>query len=373
MTHPRSLPLLSVGLLAASFSATAFDRGQSGLWFNPAQPGHGFEITAVAPDTASVAWYTFDPDGKPIWVSGLLTEGPAGVLSGPVSYIEGMRFGEFDDADSEIKSWGTLRVAFASCEAATLTYDGTLLHDGTAYGQGEFPLKKLVGVLGVPCNAPIQPASLSGTYVGFLNVPTLGSSLQVYGLVEADGTATLIAPGIAAYFGTYTQTATAANFTLTGLAATGLKFSNGVTVLPATATTTYRAADFITGTTTADRPGQISMTHTAASTRPVALSALAGVYRDVVTPTGIVWTVSATGQITGNNGAQCKYAGTLTPIATANSAFNASVAITTCPTGNGTFGGKVLAIDWNNYGDQKGLVIAIRRDTDSIPVVLRRD
>lgn len=364
---------LSLTLLAASCSAMALDRGQSGLWFNPDQPGHGFEITAVTPDTASVAWYTFDPDGKPIWVSGLLTEGPAGVLSGDVSYIEGMRFGEFDDAASEVHPWGTLRVTFSSCNNATLAYDGTMLHDGEAYGEGEFPLLKLAGVQGVGCGVPAAPPSLAGGYVGFLSIPSTGGGADLYTIIEPDGEATIIAPAVAAYFGTVAQTATAANFTLTGFAATGLKFSNGNTVQPTTAATTYRASDFINGTTVSDRPGLISMTHFAAASRPAPFSTLAGTYRDVTPRTGFVWTVSATGQVTGTGNGGCKYTGTLTPLTSLNAAFDVSMTITGCASGNGTFGGKALVTDWTLYGDQKGLALAIKRDNDSIPVALRRD
>lgn len=113
--------------LAGITQAQAFDRALSGLWYNPAQSGHGFEVTAIDADTVSVAWYTYNRNGAPIWISALLDESPAGVLSGNASYIDGIRFGEFSSAGRQLKPWGTLKLTFTDCDTGSVDYNGTLI------------------------------------------------------------------------------------------------------------------------------------------------------------------------------------------------------------------------------------------------------
>lgn len=150
-----SLAACVVALAGVSADAHAIDRGVSGLWYNRAQTGHGFDLTVVTPTTATVTWYTYNANGHPVWVAGVLTETAPGVLAGSVDYYQGMRFGVFDPSTNASLSWGELRFTFTSCERATVEYDGSLRYsDGSGFGSGTIELEKLAGVMGLTCSDP---------------------------------------------------------------------------------------------------------------------------------------------------------------------------------------------------------------------------
>ena len=48
-------------------SAFANSRMTSGAWYNPNRSGHGFHISRSTSDSATILWYTYLPDGRPIW------------------------------------------------------------------------------------------------------------------------------------------------------------------------------------------------------------------------------------------------------------------------------------------------------------------
>lgn len=134
--------------------ASALDRAISGLWHQPTQDGHGFEVSVVAPGTATVTWYTYDPFGVPLWVAGLLTETSPNVLQGDLTYFQGMRFGSFDPAQVRTLRWGTLRfeILGGSCDRAQVSYASDLSYPtGERFGQGTIALQKLAGIDGVVC------------------------------------------------------------------------------------------------------------------------------------------------------------------------------------------------------------------------------
>jgi hypothetical protein len=146
MTQARSVTASFTGPNTTD-NAAAF----SGLWYNPAQDGHGFSISVHSATSASVYWYTFDPFGFPLWIYG------AGDIvgnriesSGFVLY--GMEFGSWDPLAKEVYDWGRFDIEFHSCDSATLTYDSTLSYEsGEEFGSGTFPLVRLAPIDGLDC------------------------------------------------------------------------------------------------------------------------------------------------------------------------------------------------------------------------------
>jgi beta-glucanase (GH16 family) len=96
-----------------------------GSWFNTDQSGHGFsmafgELQDGSP-IAVVYWYTFDDQGKPIFLLG------NGVLEGTSLEIQlespyGMKYGQFDPGDVVRENGGTARFEFADTQNATFSY-----------------------------------------------------------------------------------------------------------------------------------------------------------------------------------------------------------------------------------------------------------
>lgn len=365
--------LLAAALAVAGMSqAAAFDRALSGLWYNPAQSGHGFEVTAIDADTASVAWYTYNKNGQPIWISALLDETSPGVLSGNAQYIDGIKFGEFTSGNRQIRPWGTLKLTFTDCETGSVDYNGTLtLPDGGTFGSGTLPLKKLAGVSGLACNG--TKASVAGQYQ--LIQRTLNPVRQRGGfaLLETDGTLTMALPGYGVYTGTYTVNAAGTvAYTMTVYTMAPVKLPNGNTTASYTGTVSGRPNDYLTGTyTSSPESGTLTQSWIGASTRTATLATIAGTYNDPLGGTGYTATIGASGSITGTRPNNCSYSGTLAAAADGKS-FNANVTLTNCGSENGSYTGKAIVIDYTDFGDSRGLLLALKSTSNAMAVTMRR-
>ena len=359
-------------LLAGMCNAAAFDRALSGLWYNPAQAGHGFEVTAIDADTASVAWYTFNKSGDPVWVSALLDETAPGVLSGPASYVEGIKFGEFSGAGRQLRPWGTLKLTFSDCETASVDYNGTLvLGDGTGFGSGTLPLKKLAGVTGLSCTG--TKASVAGQYQLIQRVLNPVRQRGGYALLENDGSATFLLPGYGGFFGTYAVSpAGVVSYTLTGQTVAAIKLPNGANSASYTASVTGRPADYYTGTyTSSPESGSLTQMWLGASTRSTTLAAVAGTYNDPLAASGFTMVVASNGTVSGTRLTNCTFTGTLAATADAK-AFNLNVTLANCGAENGAYTGKAIVIDYTDFGDARGLAFALKGPTSAQVATLRR-
>jgi hypothetical protein len=360
--------------LVAASPASAIDRAITGLWYNSAQSGHGFELTVIGANTATVTWYTYDANGAPIWVAGVLNESTPNVLTGSVAFYQGMRFGQFAPASNQSFNWGTLRFAFNGCTAATVEYNGTLtLGNGTSFGAGTISLSKLAGVAGLECGATTVSSSVAGVYTGGVRSNATGTTDFAAALLEPNGTATITIPGEGGYFGTYTSSASSLTFNLTGVTEPGLVFPNGATTSSVSGTASVRAGDFVTGSYSGSSDsGGFTLTYAGLSTRPASVAGIAGNYRDPTGQSDMTFTVSSNGALSGRDAEGCQFAGTVTPIAGVN-AYNLGVTLSNCGAANGTFTGKAVASDWDVYGDGRGLTVAVRGTGFSVNASLRRD
>lgn len=120
----------------------------SGTWFDPAQPGHGVMIEVQDGARATVAWYTFDTDGTPMWLVGLATvDGPT--LHAPLSRISGGVFPpDFDPDAIEVAPWGEATLEFSGCNAGTMEWMPVV--DNVE--PGSMPLQRASSVQGTRCN-----------------------------------------------------------------------------------------------------------------------------------------------------------------------------------------------------------------------------
>jgi hypothetical protein len=145
--------------------------GISGAWYNPAQPGHGLSIDVLSRRRALVYWSAMDLDGQPfnLYVDARIEDQR---LVGRALAPRGLRFGEWDRADLEVPEWGELRIDFAGCDDAMLSWtpDGEA---GAGFPAGSMALHRLTSLAGVRCDfgrpsTPPVPVALPA--VGILRV-----------------------------------------------------------------------------------------------------------------------------------------------------------------------------------------------------------
>jgi hypothetical protein len=122
----------------------------SGSWYNPAQSGHGLMIELFAPGKAALTWFTFDPNGTPMWLVGVADIGAdGGSLKATVSRVSGGRFPpQFDPTAVQTTPWGVLEVDFTGCADGTLSWTPT----ASGFTAGTMPLRQLTGIDGLRCN-----------------------------------------------------------------------------------------------------------------------------------------------------------------------------------------------------------------------------
>lgn len=119
----RALP---VGPADGALSAEPARNWQySGTWFDPERSGEGFFVQqSGAPFSrlTSVAWFTYDLDGQPLWLTAAATE-QAGQVDLVLYRTAGTRFGEDFDASAITQTvFGHLRLNFTDCAHARLQF-----------------------------------------------------------------------------------------------------------------------------------------------------------------------------------------------------------------------------------------------------------
>jgi len=120
----------------------------SGTWFDPAKPGHGLMFEVLDSGRALIAWYTFDGEGRPLWLYGIGELG-AHSVSAPMFSVEGGRFPpNFDPAQIEVMPWGEVTLSFTDCNTGQVTWEPTA--DG--FAAGSMPLARITALQGTRCN-----------------------------------------------------------------------------------------------------------------------------------------------------------------------------------------------------------------------------
>ena len=114
----------------------------SGLWYDPASDGTGFNLIA-AENGLFATYYGRSAAGAPLWL--ISTEVPVGALKKGVQYttiLGATTAGTFAAPAYEVANWGQLDISFSSCSTATATLSGK---DGVQ----KFNLKRLTTIAGV--------------------------------------------------------------------------------------------------------------------------------------------------------------------------------------------------------------------------------
>lgn len=121
----------------------------SGTWYDPAKPGQGVMVEIRDRGQATVAWFTFDAAGAPMWLFGV-ADVRGTTLSAQVSRVSGGAFPPaFDPTRVQSTPWGTLELDFAGCGEGTLKWMPT----AAGFNPGQMPLARLTSVHGTRCQA----------------------------------------------------------------------------------------------------------------------------------------------------------------------------------------------------------------------------
>lgn len=182
VTSLRRLALVSMVAFAGNAAAIGITREFSASWFDPGHAGHGFSLEVVSGaqgKTLVVYWFTFDTNGKPLWVAG------AGPVAGDratvrVAASEG---GTFDNAfrpgSVTTRPWGTLEFSFTSCNDGNVRFTP----DDASLPRGSMPIKRLTSLYNASCSGGISDDRGSGSddqrIVQFLQSSVAGASGKV--------------------------------------------------------------------------------------------------------------------------------------------------------------------------------------------------
>ena len=180
--HKR-LNILMMILLAWSVTGVAqVPSGISGVWYNPAQDGHGVSIEILDAHRAIAFWYVYDRDGRPVhlYIDGRI-EGQE--IHGIAYAGSGMRFGDFDPATLNLDQWGQVDLEVHSCRDLTLRYRGQSAL-GASFGSGEIHMQRLSQLRGLPCDSDRLP---EGLYQGSYATTQPSGSTELVAAVDEDG------------------------------------------------------------------------------------------------------------------------------------------------------------------------------------------
>ena len=123
----------------------------SGSWYNPDQSGHGFSMEfgeVQGTPVAVVYWYTYDLDGKPIFLIGQGTQTTNGVDLDVISPY-GMQYGMFNPDMVVRENAGTARLDFSDANNAVFSYDPSEFSQ-TTWGHSAIESLPLIKLFAIP-------------------------------------------------------------------------------------------------------------------------------------------------------------------------------------------------------------------------------
>jgi hypothetical protein len=143
ITRPLETPAV-----AGDTAAGAIGPGFTGVWFNPAQSGHGLSVEVLPDNRLSAWWFTFTPDGtQQAWFGGVGSyQGNTAVIDQVVQPTGGRWIPNFNPQQVGINPWGSLTLTFRDCAHGTVAFDST-----RGYGRGSLEIERLAAPLGQRC------------------------------------------------------------------------------------------------------------------------------------------------------------------------------------------------------------------------------
>jgi hypothetical protein len=158
----KILIVLTILGLMLGFSTTTLanlvlsEGGPTGQWFNPERNGEGFFVEIISGSTQqfSVAMYTFDANGNPLWLVGNVAIEPGDeIVNVEVFQFDGPAWGpDFDPDDLNRTAFGVLTATFPFCDSALFS-----VQTNGSLPSWDYALVRLSNVEQVDCQEPPEP------------------------------------------------------------------------------------------------------------------------------------------------------------------------------------------------------------------------
>ena len=153
----RAAILLAILVGSAQADLNLANGSATGQWWNPARDGEGFyiEIIQGSPMQIGVAMYSYDAQGKQLWLVGniAIAEGDVGATV-PVFLIEGPVWGTgYDPADKSTTEFGNIAVRFPTCDSAMFSVESNV----AGLESGNYSLVRITEIVGMDCVEPAPP------------------------------------------------------------------------------------------------------------------------------------------------------------------------------------------------------------------------
>ena len=122
--------------------------GFTGVWYDPAQSGHGLFIEILSGNRINAAWFAFNPAGtEQSWFTGVGTYiGNTATITEVEMPTGGRWIPNFDPNSITRNSWGTLTFVFTDCDHGRVDFNSV-----AGYGTGSMNLTRLTQPAGLAC------------------------------------------------------------------------------------------------------------------------------------------------------------------------------------------------------------------------------
>lgn len=148
-------------------------RSRSGNWFVPGRSGEGWFVEDLPDGRMLVYWFTFDPAGNQLWLTGVGQRSADNRLVVDAYVTRGTRFGDaFDPTAVRQQRWGRLEFDFTGCNSADMRY----VADEAAYGSGSYASARVTALAGAPCIDGTPSARTGGTWTEAATMPGTAQS-----------------------------------------------------------------------------------------------------------------------------------------------------------------------------------------------------
>ncbi len=139
--------LAKVGALFAG--NRLIDGSLSGSWYHPDRAGEGFMIEVLPDGRVIASWYTYDAEGRQVWLYGTGEIDEQGVARVEVYITDGARFGSaFDPNDVNLVLWGTLTFRFSDCDHGSVSFAPIV----AGFESGTLSIERLSAIAGTRCS-----------------------------------------------------------------------------------------------------------------------------------------------------------------------------------------------------------------------------
>lgn len=117
-------------------------------WFDPSRSGEGWFFEELTDGRVLVTWYTYDLEGKQMWLLGVGTTSNGAVEVPEMLSVSGGAFGPaFDPEAISETPWGSLRFEKTTCPAGQISYQAL----DPEFGSATREVVLLAGVEGLDC------------------------------------------------------------------------------------------------------------------------------------------------------------------------------------------------------------------------------